>query len=189
MRNLIVSLALMLMLAFGSVAHAGGLTTDTVNVEGLSEIAQAEVALKAAELRKAALKKQIIPDVAEVQKYVSVGEQIGKALAVTAKELGIEVNNFASTPVGMIAIFLIVWHFFGNMVVHLMFGAAWFMTLIPVWIYFFKRLVMGRKEIYNDAGKRTSVEYNVDASGDTVGTFIITGAVIFAVGVFGIFTY
>lgn len=189
MRNLIVSLALMLMLAFGSVAHAGGLSVDTVNVDGLSEAAQAEVALKVAEMRKAAFETPNLPDVVEVQKYVSVGEQIGKALAVTARELGIEVNNFASTTVGMIAIFLIVWHFFGNMVVHLMFGAAWFMTLIPVWIYFFKRLVMRRKEIYNDAGKRTSVEYEMDASSDTVCTFVITGAVIFFVGVIGIFTY
>ncbi len=184
MRNLIVSLALMLMLTFGSVAHA-----EQLDMNGLSEAAQAELALKAAQLRKTALETPNLPDMAEVEKYVTVGEQIGKALAVTAKELGIEVNNFATTPVGMIAIFLIVWHFFGNMMVHLMFGGAWFMTLIPVWIYFFKRLVMGRKEIFNDAGKRTSVEYDMDASSDTVCTFVITGAVIFFVGVVGIFTY
>ena len=184
MRSFIVSFALVLMVLFGSVAHA-----KQLDMTGFSEAAQAELALKAAELRKAALETPVIPDVVEMEKYVSVGEQIGKALATTAKELGIEVNNFASTPVGMIAIFLIVWHFFGNMVVHLIFGGAWFMTLIPVWIYFFKRLVMGRKEIFNDAGKRTSVEYNMDAGSDTVCTFIITGAVIFFVGIIGIFTY
>lgn len=184
MRSFIVSFALVLMVMFGSVAHAAQL-----DMNGLSDAAQAELALKAAELRKAALETPIIPDVAEMEKYVSVGEQIGKALAITAKELGIEVNNFASTPVGMIAIFLIVWHFFGNMVVHLMFGGAWFLFLIPTWIYFFKRLVMGREETYDDKGKRVSIKYSMNGSADTVVTFIITGAVIFFVGVVGIFTY
>ncbi len=184
MRNLIVILTFTLFVAFGSVAQA-----EQLDMNGLSEAAQAELALKVAQLRKDAFDTPIIPDVVEVQKYVSVGEQIGKALAVTARELGIEVNNFASTPVGMIAIFLIVWHFFGGMMVHLAFGAAWFMTLIPVWIYFFKRLVMGREETYDDKGKRVSVKYAMEASNDTVATFIITGIVIFAVGVLGIFTY
>lgn len=182
MRNFIVSLIFVLLMATPAAAQS-------LDMNEFSEAAQAELMLKAAELRKSALETPIIPDVAEMEQYVSVGEQIGKALAVTAKELGIEVNNFASTPVGMIAIFLIVWHFFGNMAVHLMFGGAWFLFLIPTWIYFFKRLVMGREETYDDKGKRVSIKYSMNGSADTVTTFIITGAVIFFIGVVGIFTY
>ena len=186
MRSFIISLIFVLALMLGSGAHA-----EKLDMSGLSEQAVAELALQAAQLRKDALNVEttILPDVVEVEKYVGVGEQIGKALATTARELGIEVNNFASTPVGLIAIFLIVWHFFGNMMVHLMFGATWFITLIPLWVYFFKRLVMARQETYNDDGKRVSVTYAMDASSDTVLTFVITGAVIFFVGIVGIFTY
>ena len=185
MRNIFVSLAFMLMLAFGSVAQAAQL-----DMNNLSEAAQAELALQAAQLRKDAFDAPVIPDIAEVEKYVGVGEQIGRALAVTARELGIEVNNFATSPVGMSAIFLIVWHFFGSMMVHLVFGAGWFLTMVPIWIYFFKRLVMGREETYDaDTGKRVSVKYGLKGSADTVATFIITGIVIFMVGVIGIFSF
>ncbi len=184
MRSFIVLFALVLMVMFGSVAHAVQL-----DMNGLSEAAQAELAVKVAELRKAALETPIMPDVAEMEKYVSVGEQIGKALAVTARELGIEVNNFASTPVGLIAIFLIVWHFFGAMIVHLAFGSVWFMTMVPLWVYFFKRIAMDRKETYNDDGKRTAVIHSLDASSDTICMFTIAALVIFAVGIFSTFSY
>lgn len=184
MRSFIISFALVLMVMFGSVAHAVQL-----DMNGLSEAAQAELALNAAKLRKAALETPVIPDVVEMEKYVSVGEQIGKALATTAKELGIEVNNFATTPVGMIAIFLIVWHFFGTMMVHLAFGAGWFMTMIPAWIYFFKRLAMNRDETYNEKGRRVSVKYTLKGDENTIGTFLAVGALIVAVGLFATFSY
>jgi hypothetical protein len=186
MKGLFVSFAFMAALMFGSIAHA----ESKLSMEGLSETAQAELALQAAQLRKDALKTPIvIPDIAEMEKYVGVGEQIGKAFAVTARELGIEVNNFATSPVGMIAIFLIVWHFFGAMIVHLVFGGAWFLTMVPLWVYFFKRLAMGREEKYDSDGKRVSITYAMDASSDTVVTFVITGAVIMFVGIIGIFSF
>lgn len=52
-------------------------------------------------------------------------------MASTARELGVEVNNFSQTRVGKIALFLIVWHLFGGMVVHVKefdswVGAHWF---------------------------------------------------------------
>lgn len=185
MKNLVVLLAFVLFVAFGSVAHAVQL-----DMNGLSDAAQAELALKAAQLRKDALETPVIPDVIEMEKYVSVGEQIGKALASTAKELGVEVNNFATTPVGMIAIFLIVWHFFGVMMVHLMFGGAWFITMVPIWIYFFKRLVMKREETYDaETGKRVSVKYGVTSSTDMVVTFVVMAVVIMFIGIIGIFSF
>lgn len=192
MKSLFVSFAFVAALMFGSVAAAAGSGTSTLDMDGLSEVAQAEVALKAAELRKAALevKTNILPEVEDMEKYVGVGEQIGKALASTARELGVEVNNFASTPVGMIAIFLIVWHFFGVMMVHLAFGGGWFLTMVPIWVYFFKRLVMQRKENYDDeTGKRVSVTYSVSGSNDTVVTFVVMAVIIMFVGIIGIFSF
>ncbi len=186
MRNLIVLLAFMSFLMSASVVHAAD--HDILNMDGLDAAAQAELALQAAQLRKDAL-VSTLPDVIKVEKYVSVGEQIGKALSSTARELGIEVNKFATTPVGMIAIFLIVWHFFGSMIVHLMFGSMWFSVLIPTWIYFFKRLAMNREETFHkETGKLVSVKYS-SGSPDVVCTFLVSGVVIFAVGVIGIFSY
>ena len=58
----------------------------------------------------------------EVEKWSNIGNAVGKALSSTAKELGVAVNDFSKTDVGYLVTFLIVWHFFGAMVVHVLGG-------------------------------------------------------------------
>ena len=58
----------------------------------------------------------------EVEKWSNIGSAVGKALSSTAKEMGVAVNDFSKTDVGYLVTFLIVWHFFGAMVVHVLGG-------------------------------------------------------------------
>ena len=66
----------------------------------------------------------------EVEKWSNIGNAVGKALSSTAKELGVAVNDFSKTDVGYLVTFLIVWHFFGAMVVHVLGGL--FILLIGI---------------------------------------------------------
>ena len=67
-------------------------------------------------------------DVNELTKYAELGTVIGKALAGSARELGVAVNDFAKTDVGYLATVLIVWHFLGEDILH--FTIALFILLI-----------------------------------------------------------
>ncbi len=64
----------------------------------------------------------MVPDPAQVDEWVNVGEHIGAMITGTAKSVGIAANEFVNTPVGMMAMGLIVWHYMGSVLVH-MFGA------------------------------------------------------------------
>lgn len=69
----------------------------------------------------------------KVDKYVGIGERIGKMVGGAAKEVGMAVNDFAKTPVGIWAIVMITWTYMGGAVVHLLLGITLFvfsMTLI-----------------------------------------------------------
>lgn len=58
----------------------------------------------------------------KVSAWVKVGTDIGAGLAGAARELGVQANEFVKTPVGEWVAFLIIWHFMGSMVVHVMAG-------------------------------------------------------------------
>ncbi len=71
----------------------------------------------------------------DVSKYVELGRSIGVGLGEAAKSLGVEVNKFASTPVGKMATFLIVYHIVGDDILGFIVGFFWYFTLIPLWCY------------------------------------------------------
>jgi hypothetical protein len=73
-----------------------------------------------------------------VEEWVNIGTAIGSGLAASAKQLGIAANQFATTPVGKITIFLIAWHFLGNTILHVVSSLIWFLTWIPVLIWYYK---------------------------------------------------
>jgi len=188
MTRLFAFLFALIFMSMISVAYA----QSSIDTEGLSEAARAELALKAAELRKAAITpKKLLPDAQQIADYANIGEQVGKALASTARELGVEVNKFATTPVGFLAIFLIVWHFFGVMAVHIMFGSMWFIVAGSAWIYFFKRLYMKREVTYHENGKKKMISYAAasDRDGNLMACALFVLAVIVAIGLFAFFSF
>jgi hypothetical protein len=54
-----------------------------------------------------------------VSKWAEVGIGVGKAISSTAKELGVEANVFAQTPLGKLALALVIWYFVGQKLLYL----------------------------------------------------------------------
>lgn len=151
------------LLAIGVVAIVmivSGASAQTINTSDLTDAQKAQLALEAAQMAEQnnATPQPLVED-REVQKWTEVGAGIGQALAGTARELGVEVNNFANTPVGKLSVFLIVWHFFGTTFLQVFGGLLLLSISIPIWIWSFrKNVVKGQlneeREYENDKGKK-----------------------------------
>ena len=104
----------------------------------LTEVQQAELALHVAKQVEAAKAAPSAPK--QVEQWVSYGTQIGQALAGTAKELGVVANEFIQTPAGKFTLAMIIWKVMGQDIVHVGMALLMFFTLIPIWIYLFRRM-------------------------------------------------
>lgn len=80
--------------------------------------------------------------------WVSIGERIGVMIGSAAKEIGVATNEFIKTPVGKLAIGLIVWHMFGSMVIHI-FGAIATVLIGSIFL-----------RIYINLCRKTTIEYD-----------------------------
>lgn len=89
-----------------------------------------------------------------VKEYVEIGEMIGKAFASTAKELGVAVNEFAETPVGKMTAGVIIWKLVGKDLIGFISGVVFFVILVSVWIYFFRRMCVIESIEYGEDGKK-----------------------------------
>lgn len=103
-----------------------------------------------AEQMKAAKLKSETP-VEKAKQYAEVGQMVGQALAATAKEMNVAVNDFATSPVGKMTMFLIVWKFFGNDVMHFMIGGLFLIVFGWLWNKYYKKMCVIREIEYEKA--------------------------------------
>lgn len=104
-----------------------------------------------------------------INEYAEIGKNVGEGLASAAKELGVAVNDFASTNVGQVALFLIVWRIaLADIVagaVGVLFGIGWLIAVVKGWSYYFNKLciVSSETETIDENGKkhRTVQYYNL----------------------------
>lgn len=182
MKKLFMALAVLVALAAPNQSFAQSVDPATM-LEGLTEQQAAKLALDAANMKAAPFGgRSTTPD--DVLKYANIGAGVGKALAGTARELGVEVNNFAKTDVGKLSVFLIVWHLFGGMAVHIIVGVGFFVTAVPIWLWSYrnhsiKRLISIREDT-DENGKKTKVT-NYDSTLDPKGEAAVAHWLIFAV--------
>ena len=134
------------------VSGANAISTDslgTAGFNGLDPVAQAEVlkmvAEKAQAQKQAGILDKVQSNPEKVNQWIEIGSNIGKGLAGAAKELGVEANNFATTPVGQLTIWLIVWHIMGQALMHFV-GAfiTWIVGFLGIW--FIRTAILDRKE-------------------------------------------
>jgi hypothetical protein len=125
----------------------------------------AEVA-KMTDAQKAALVENIRNPPAETstakkaKEWVEVGEGLGSALAGTAGKLGVEVNKFATTPVGQLATFLIVWHFMGDTVIDLTTDILFPLIFVPLLFHLIKKTF----GVFDDKGKFVRYDFKAAAN-------------------------
>ena len=112
-------------------------------LDGLTEKQKAEVLLRIESLKESAKQgeEQDVVDktLDRMGKIATMGADIGKGLGAVAKELGIAVNDFSKTPVGMISMGLIVWKVAGGPIVHVVFGGVLWAVFTVLWIWMFRR--------------------------------------------------
>jgi hypothetical protein len=112
-----------------SVSAWAGNDSDTVRAAGFAKLSEAEKAEVIKMVADKASQKDVMPTMTEdkVEKWVKIGSNIGQGLAGAAKEVGVAVNDFATTPVGQLTMMLIVWHMIGAQLIHVFGG-------IMIWI-------------------------------------------------------
>ena len=73
------------------------------------------------------------------EKWINFGEQVGKMLGSVAKEVGVQVNVFAQTPVGKMTMALIVWNYIGSVAYHFVGSLIVLMVGVSFIVYFARR--------------------------------------------------
>ena len=105
-------LAIVMVLMMSTVALANTNTNVTVDLTTLSSTTQAAV-LDAIEESKKASEKAVEATPENIERWSNVAAGIGTAIKQLCADLGVEVNKFAKTPVGIIAMGLIFWNYAG----------------------------------------------------------------------------
>lgn len=163
----------------------------------LSDAQKAELAVKVAEMASTK-KAPSVPTIGTVERWASFGQQIGSALAGTARELGIVANEFIKTPAGQITMVLIIWKIMGSEIVHIVSGLMILAIFLPLWFYMFRRMCVIKgfdfKVVAGGDGQpskmhKTPVYYTAEEVGDNqVGMIVVLG-IILGVSLVTIFTF
>lgn len=118
-----------------SFSAFAGTSQPTVDLRGLTDQQITALASQANSMKTESADK--IVD--KVDKYVDIGERIGKMMGGAAKEVGIAVNDFVKTPVGMMTAGLILWNYMGGMIVHVVSGWAFLIISFSLLFWYSRR--------------------------------------------------
>lgn len=212
MKRFMMAVMVMLAAMFATFpAFAGnGLSSDQVGSAGFNKLSEAEKAevIKMVADKAAAQAAQnadvpntiekvvdkVTPTAEGADKWLTVGEKFGKMMGGAAKEVGIAVNDFVKTPVGMMTAGLIVWHYTGGMMIHLFGG-----ILVMIVGFVFIRIMLNRsvswKVEYDKERKNVFGNYVVtnktrsELSDDEIVGYLFAAAVVIVASLITIFTY
>lgn len=179
-----------------SISAWAGNTSDAVNSAGFSRLSEAEKAEVIKMVADKASQKDVMPTMTEdkVEKWVKIGSNIGQGLAGAAKEVGVAVNDFATTPVGQLTMMLIVWHMIGAQLIHVFGGIMIWIVGIAIIRHMVARAYPS-KITYSKEVKNFFGNYVVEKSepiaiddGNAAGWLFAYGVVLVA-GLIAIFTF
>lgn len=105
-----------------------------ISTSGLTREQEAQLIIQAEQMKTA------IATTEQVDKWVDVGKNIGLAITSVAKELGVAVDSFMNTTTGKVTVGLIIYKIIGRDVVHIMIGSSLLIIMLPLWVYFFRRI-------------------------------------------------
>lgn len=186
-----------ILMAVSFSAFAGN-DSETVRNAGfarLSEAEKAEVIKMVAD--KAASKDASVPAALtedKVEKWVKIGSNIGQGLAGAAKEVGVAVNDFSQTPVGQLAMLLIVWHMIGAQLIHVLGGILIWIVGIAIIRHMVARAYPSKitysKEVKNMFGNYVVEKVEPMAiSDDNAAGWLFAYGVVLIAGLIAIFTF
>lgn len=165
--------------------------SDTDKADLIKQIADKKAA-KSQAAQAVNIVQQTSPQ--KVNEWLDIGTRIGQGLAGAAKEVGVAVNDFAKSPVGMWTIALITWKFVGGVIVHV--GGAlvlWLVGFTFIWWINRRRVTTtvrydSEKTDIFGRSRLISVEKGCIGDDDYVG-MIVCGLLILMAGIIVMFTY
>ena len=176
MKKIFAAIALMIAMTAPALAQSG---CDAIAVQGMPERVVIDLKKKCVELARPITPSMSVDSMGE---YAELGKKYGIALSEVAKSIGTTVNELAQTPVGKFMLVMVAYNVMGEGLIGVFGGMVWFLTMIPLWIYMFHRMVLSTRKTYESftEGKMTKREiYPVDWSG-TAGGIAFTMLVVMA---------
>lgn len=116
--------AVLVMLSVFSMPSWAGCTIQS---NDLSEVAKKQLEVDCLKAEAAAAINPI-GDAERISKYAGIATEVAEAIGIAAKNLGVEVNNFITTPAGMLTVAIILIKIFGKLLGMIM--AAIFLNYI-----------------------------------------------------------
>jgi hypothetical protein len=109
-----------------------GVYGQQVDITKLPEAERAAIQQKIQQTQQ--IQSEITPQ--KISEWAEVGKAVGVAIGATAKELNLEVNNFAQTPVGRLTMALVIWKVLGGTILGMILG----LLLLSIGIYWVSKL-------------------------------------------------
>lgn len=130
---------------------------------------------------------------ATADRIVNLTERLGAAFVNVAKGLGVAVNEFATSPVGILTAALVVWHFMGGVLVHLIGGVIVLVVGLGYLFWMKKRQQSVRIEYHdktNWLGRPIIKSIEKDGmTDDQAGSYLFCAAVVLVASLVTVFTY
>lgn len=140
-----------------------------------AEIAKMDDAQKAEAL--SAIRASQSTTAAKAREWVEIGNALGEGMAATAEKMGVVANDFAKSPLGKLAMVLIIWNYMGESLVLLGTGLGLVFIGGGLWIYMSRKL-FGE---YNEKGKFIKYDTNLISRHEGLcGVMIVSAIILFA---------
>lgn len=140
MKKLLMTVAVIASLGAPAYAATG---CDDIAVPGMSESVIIELKQKCVALAKPTTSVSVD----SMGEYAELGKKYGIALSEVAKSIGTTVNELAQTPVGKFMLIMVAYKVMGDGLIGVLGGAIWFLTMIPLWVYMFHRMVLSTRSV------------------------------------------
>lgn len=194
MKKLLVGL----MLSTVSLFAAAQISSQSLEQAGFNKLSETQKAEIVAHIAKNNEQKTDLADAKQLEvkaeKWVDLGERMGKMLGGAAKEVGVAVNDFVKTPVGQLTMLLIVWSYVGNALVHIFGGVFIIIVGLLMCMYWARRSINVSTEYDQekvDIFGRARVRHvkREALSSDAITGFTISSLAIMGVGLIVMFTF
>ncbi len=171
------------------------LSSTTVVDAGFDKLTAAQQAQIVQSIADAQTKESEVIDT--VDKWVNVGERIGKMVGGAAREVGVAANEFIQTDVGKMTAAMIIWNYMGadvvDVLVHVV-GGSMFIVIGLTWIFIVMRRSSPTQVTYSTTEKNWFGNYVIvkkerdDLTSDQQIGFTLSAAVVLAVGLVSVLT-
>ena len=195
-----IALAAFVALAAGCCGDANAateakLSVNTVADAGFDKLSAEQQAQIVQSIAAAQTKETNVVD--SVDKWVNVGERVGKMVGGAAREVGIAANEFVQTDVGKMTAALIIWNYMGSDVVDVLVhvvGGSMFILVGLTWIFIIMRRSTPTQVTYSTSEKNWFGNYVVvkkerdPLTSDQQFGFTGSAAVVLALGLVAVLT-